>query len=210
MTIKNLVIAPHVDDEVLGCGGILDETFFVYFCGIDEGKLRKDKDATPVQERFEELKKVSGFLGFKWECNEKTKVNNYVEQEFIDIFEDLINRIKPEKIFLPHPGYNQDHRAVFNASFIALRPHDINFFVRKVLVYEAAHDVIWNPQSIQINYAIPIDIERKIKAYELYKSQVRGMRSPQLLREIAAVRGAASNCKYAEAFEILRWCEDAR
>ena len=207
---KVLVIAPHPDDEVLGCGGILDETFFVYFCGIDESKIKKNKEATPTGERFIELKKVADFLGFKWECNEKSKVNHYTEQEFIDIFEDLINSIKPRKVFLPHPGYNQDHRTVFNAAFIALRPHDKNFFVKKVLVYEAAHDVIWNPKNMNLNYFVPIDIERKIKAYGLHKSQIRGMRSPQLLREIAAVRGAASNCKHAEAFEIIRWCEDAR
>ena len=210
MEFKNLVIAPHIDDEVLGCGGILDATFFVYFCGIDEGMFRKDKDATSVKNRYEELKNVSHFLGFKWECNEKSKINHYTEQEFIDIFEDLINRIRPEKVFLPHAGYNQDHRAVFNAALIALRPHDRNFFVKKVLVYEAAHDVMWNPKDMGLNYFVPIDMERKIKAYEFHKSQVRGMRSPQLLKEIAAVRGASSNYKYAEAFQILRWCEDAK
>ena len=208
MNFKNLILSPHVDDEVLGCGGILDSAFFVYFCGIDEGKLRKDKEPTPVDERFRELKQVADFLGFKWECNEKNAVNHYTEQQFIDIFEDIINKVKPEKIFLPHPGYNQDHRTVFNAAFIALRPHDKNFFVKKVLLYEAVHDVLWSQKKMNLNYFVPIDIERKIKAYELHKSQVRGMRSSQLLRDIAAVRGAASNYKYAEAFEILRWCEN--
>ncbi len=109
---------------------------------------------------------------------------------------------------MPHPGYNQDHRTIFNAAMIALRPHDKIFFVKKVLVYEAAHDVIWNPKKMNLNYFAPIDIERKIKAYELYNSQVRRMRSSQLLRDIAAARGASSNCKHAEAFEILRWSED--
>lgn len=209
MGIKNLVISPHADDEVLGCGGILNSSFLVYFCGIDESKLREDKDKTPTNERLSEIKKVADYLGFKFEVNNSSKVNHYTEQEFINIFEDLINRIKPNTVFLPHPGYNQDHKAIFNAALIALRPHDQNFFVKKILVYEAAHDVIWNPKNIKLNYFMPIDIERKIKAYELYKSQVRGMRSSQLLKEIAAVRGASSNYKYAEAFEILRWCEDA-
>lgn len=210
MAIKNLVIAPHVDDEVLGCGGILDSSFLVYFCGIDESRIREDKDRTSSGLRFSELKKVADFLGFRYECNESSKVNHYAEHEFIDIFEDIINRAMPEKIFLPHPGYNQDHRAVFNAAVIALRPHDRNFFVKKVLVYEAAHDVVWSTKRMRLNYFVPIDIERKIKAYELYSSQVRGMRSQQLLRDIAAVRGASSNCKYAEAFEILRWSEDGQ
>ena len=209
MAVKNLIIACHVDDEVLGCGGILDSSSLVYFCGVDESKFRKDKDPTPNEERLSELKKASEFLGFSYEFNKDSKVNHYTEQEFINIFEDLINRVKPEAIFLPHPGYNQDHRTVFNASFIALRPHDKNFFVKKVLLYEAAHDVIWNPKQMSLNYFVPIDVERKIKAYEFYKTQVRSFRSPQLLREIAAIRGAASGCRYAEAFEILRWCDDA-
>lgn len=210
MEIKNLVISPHVDDEVLGCGGIIDPSFFVYYCGIDESKLREDKDSTPIDIRLSELKKTADFLGFNFECNESSKVNHYTEQEFINVFEDLINRIRPETVFLPHPGYNQDHRTVFNAAFIALRPHDRNFFVKKVLAYEAAHDVIWNPKGMRLNYFVPIDIDKKINAYELQKSQVRGMRSSQLLRDIAAVRGAACNCKYAEAFEIIRWCENER
>lgn len=209
MEIKNLVISPHVDDEVLGCGGIIDSSFFIYYCGIDESRLREDKDATPIDIRMSELKKTADFLGFKFECNESSKVNHFTEQEFINAFEDVINRIRPEKVFLPHPGYNQDHRTIFNAAFIALRPHDKNFFVKKVLVYEAAHDVIWNPKSMNLSYFVPIDIEKKIKAYEMQSSQVRGMRSPQILIDIAAARGAASGCKYAEAFEIIRWCEDA-
>tara|TARA_Y100000031_G_scaffold122541_1_gene137431 strand:+ start:406 stop:1038 length:633 start_codon:yes stop_codon:yes gene_type:complete len=208
MEIKNLVIAPHVDDEILGCGGILNSSFLVYFCGIDESKIRDDKDRTSTNQRFSELKKVADYLGFRFECNESSKVNHYVEQDFIDTFEDLVNKIKPEKIFIPHPGYNQDHRTIFNAAIVALRPHDRNFFVKKILVYEAAHDVIWNPKKMNLNYFVPIDIERKIKAYEIYNSQVRGMRSSQLLMDIASIRGSSSNCKHAEAFEILRWSED--
>ena len=161
MEIKNLVIAPHVDDEILGCGGILNSSFLVYFCGIDESKIRDDKDRTSTNQRFSELKKVADYLGFRFECNESSKVNHYVEQDFIDTFEDLINKIKPEKVFIPHPGYNQDHRTIFNAAIVALRPHDRNFFVKKILVYEAAHDVIWNPKKMNLNYFVPIDIERK-------------------------------------------------
>jgi LmbE family N-acetylglucosaminyl deacetylase len=136
-------------------------------------------------------------------------VNYFVEQEFIGRVEDLINTIKPEAVYLPHPGYNQDHRTVFDAAIVALRPHDRNHFVNKVLVYEAVHDVIWNPRPMTLNYFVPIDIDRKMAAYALHETQVRGMRTPQHLREIAAVRGAASNCAYAEAFQILRWCDHA-
>ena len=81
MAVNILVIACHVDDEVLGCGGILDSSSMVYFCGVDESKFRKDKDPTPNEERLSELKKASEFLGFSYEFNKDSKVNHYTEQE---------------------------------------------------------------------------------------------------------------------------------
>ena len=40
--MKKLIISPHIDDEVLGCGGILDEDTFVLYCGMDEAHIKHD------------------------------------------------------------------------------------------------------------------------------------------------------------------------
>lgn len=204
---SKLVIAPHVDDEVLGCGGILDADTFVYVCGVDESQFDPSQDPTPTDLRLEEMERAAAFLGYAWEANRKARVNHYREQDLIGDLEAVINRERPDRIFLPHPGFNQDHRTVFNAATVALRPHDRNFFVKKVLVYEAVHDVLWDPASLRVNYFVPIDIERKLEAYRLHGSQQRGMRQPDLLRQIAAVRGAVIGAEHAEAFQILRWCD---
>lgn len=204
--IKDLIIAPHVDDEVLGCGGILNKDSFVYYCSIDESLLPSDPlHRISIKDRQSEIKDVSDFLGFQWRCNFATKVNYLKEIELIKIFEDIINELKPERIFIPFPSYNQDHRAVYNAAKIALRPHDKNFFVEKVLVYEQPHMILWEEKSFRVNYFVPIDIERKIKVNNLHKSQVRSMRSEELIKAIAKIRGAQINKKYAEAFFIERW-----
>jgi LmbE family N-acetylglucosaminyl deacetylase len=204
---SKLIIAPHIDDEVLGCGGILDSDSHVYVCGVDESGFRPDKDPTPNAERLEEMNQAAAFLGYSWEYNPQSRVNRYTEQELIDLLEDVVNRVKPDRIYLPHPGFNQDHRTVFHASMVALRPHDRNFFVNKVLVYEAIHDLLWDPAELKVNHFVEIDIERKLQAYLFHQSQVRRMRSPEVLRHMAAVRGAAINRPYAEAFQILRWAE---
>jgi LmbE family N-acetylglucosaminyl deacetylase len=212
--VQSLIISPHVDDEALGCGGILDHRSYVYYCGIDENQWNVRNNVVDpgrriaVEERFQELEGVARFLGFRFECNFSARVNLFTEGEFIPIFEGLINRLRPERVYLPHPGYNQDHRAIYNAAFIALRPHDKNYFVSKVLVYEAAHDVLWSPAKMNLTYFAPIDIEKKIKAYELHVSQVRSFRSPDMLRRIAKLRGDMAHVEYAEAFEILRWVEE--
>ena len=202
-----LILAPHIDDEVLGCGGILDSRSHVYVCGVDESGFRDDKDPTPNEERLAEMDRAAAFLGYTWEVNTRSRVNRYTEQEFIDLFEDAINRVRPDRIYLPHPGFNQDHRTIFHAAMVALRPHDRNFFVPKVLVYEAIHDMLWDPASLRVNHFVEIDIERKIQAYLMHQSQVRRMRSPEILRHQAAVRGAAINRPFAEAFQVLRWAE---
>ena len=66
--LKKLIIAPHADDEVLGCGGILDDDSFVYFCGMDESKVSIVELDSPhrisLEERKKEIQKVSEFLGF--------------------------------------------------------------------------------------------------------------------------------------------------
>ncbi len=208
---KTLIISPHVDDEVLGCGGILEEDSFVYFCGIDESKVTLDKNhRIPSCEREEEIIKVAQFLGYKYEINYKSKVNHYEITEFIANIEKVINSNMPEYIFIPHSGYNQDHQTIFNACQVALRPHDKNFFVKKVLVYEAIHDFLWSFNRFDPNYFVPIDINKKSKAYSLHKSQVRTFRSHKMLEELAKLRGAMSNCEFADAFQILRWVEDKR
>jgi N-acetylglucosamine malate deacetylase 1 len=107
--------------------------------------------------------------------------------------------------------YNQDHRAVHSAALIALRPHDTNFAVSNVLLYEQVHVTLWpysedNLRSVSFNpaYHVPIDIERKIAAYQLHASQVRAMRSPDMLRTLARWRGHQSGCEFAEGFQVLR------
>ena len=52
---------------------------------------------------------------------------------------------------------------------------------------------------------VEIDIERKLHAYGLYRTQVRKFRSPDMVRTLAKLRGLQSNADYAEAFEVLKW-----
>ncbi|MBI2658456.1 PIG-L family deacetylase [Candidatus Woesearchaeota archaeon] len=203
MKMKKLVISPHIDDEVLGCGGILDKDTFVLHCGVE------DRSYASAEERLKEIKEAQKIAGFQMKLL-KNEVNHYAEADLIGDFESTINEIKPEMAFIPHPSYNQDHRAVYNAALIALRQHDINFFVKKVLVYEQPQDVFWDFNSekgFKPNYFVPIDIERKLKLYSLLKTQVRPFRSLEHVRAIAVLRGGQSNCRHAEGFEALRWID---
>ena len=83
--------------------------------------------------------------GFNYTLDpELNTVNNFVLQDLIEQITSEINQIKPECVLLPYPSYNQDHIKVYEAGLIATRQHDINYFVKKVLVYEEIHSFMWD------------------------------------------------------------------
>ena len=202
--MKTLILSPHIDDEVLGCGGLINERVknggevFVQYFGIE------DFHEISKEGRLAELKRVSAFLGFEYEVF-TNEVNNYNSQLLVDQITYLINRIKPDEIFFPNKAYNQDHTAVNNAALIALRPHDRNHFVEKVYEYEVDQYRVWGQFEFKPNFFIAIDIKKKVDAYLLHASQVRGMRPPKMLEEFAAIRGYSINEPYAEGFNIIRF-----
>lgn len=205
--MKTIILSPHIDDEVLGCFSSLNEDTFIIYCGCDESHINFDwvKQRPNLEHRISELELVQKKHKFKYTIL-NNKVNEYKIQDLIHEFEKYINEIKPDEIYIPVPSYNQDHRVVYEAALTALRPHDVNFFVKKIFVYEQLQD-LWNHNYHKFNpiYFKPINIEDKILTYQLYASQVRSFRSPEMLKSLANIRGAQSNLPYAEGFEIIRY-----
>ena len=99
---RKLVLSPHIDDEVLGCGGILDEDTFVLYCGVENRYINGDMSISVVT-RIEELEKVSKFLKFDFKLLDN-KVNNYQLKDLIGEFENTIAKVKPEQIYIPYPS----------------------------------------------------------------------------------------------------------
>ena len=197
-----LIISPHCDDEVLACGGILNnrkgKNSYVYYLGVDKFHVISQ------MERLKEVDSVAKFLKFDYQVGEN-KVNNYKREEIINEITDLINHLKPDEVFIPNPSQNQDHKEVYDACVIALRPHDLNHFVKKVFIYEVDQYLTWAPKEFNPTYFEEIDIEAKIAAYHLHKSQVRAMRPPELMEKFAYIRGLSSKYKYAEGFVTMRF-----
>lgn len=197
--MKNLIIAPHIDDEVLGCSAFLNEDTFVLYCGV------QDREGIDISGRYEELEKVRKETGFQYHVLKHTHENKYELFDLLQSFEARIKISTPEFMLIPFPSYNQDHRTVYDAAFTALRPHDKNYFVKKVLIYEQPHTFFWGRSEFVPNYFVPVDINQKLYLYKLMASQVRSFRSAEHLRSMAILRGGHSNMKYAEAYKILRW-----
>jgi LmbE family N-acetylglucosaminyl deacetylase len=218
--MTKLVIAPHVDDDVLGCGGILDADTVTFYCGVDayHGVSARDR----MFEAVAVARRTGG--GFYWPSKVPVlteepvrlmlyqtdrRVNQYDVPSLIADFERTINVQRPTEVYIPHPSYNQDHRAVYEAALVALRPHDRNHFVPRVLVYEGSQILFWDHATPGVqfhpNYFVPIDMAEKIRRYRCMPSQVREFRSDAHLEALARLRGGEIGVPYAEAFQILRW-----
>jgi N-acetylglucosamine malate deacetylase 1 len=197
--LDTLILAPHIDDEVLGCFSFLTKRTFVHCFGAE------DRSFASREQRIEELRQAALLARFRWHVGNHT-CQRYQCSSMITEIEERINELKPTTLLIPQPDYNQDHRAVYDAALAATRPHDSNFVVPTVLLYEQPHVLMWPYTSgnAEPNCFHPIDIDAKIALYRLYTSQVREHRSPEMLKALAKLRGAAINVPYAEAFVCKR------
>ena len=71
--MKRLIIAPLADDDVLGCGGILDHTCHVVYCGLDESGIDNRPE---MDERISEINKVQSITNHTFEVLDNL-VNRY-------------------------------------------------------------------------------------------------------------------------------------
>ncbi len=214
-----LIIAPHMDDEVLGCGGTIarhvenKDKLFVCFIAhrIYSHKFDKKKNETEKSHAI----KARKVLGYKesvfFELNDERL--DAAIQDIIIPLEKYVLKIKPGIVYCPFQSdNNQDHRAVFDAARVVLRPVATPF-VKKVFMYEVPSSTDQSPHLAENiflpNYYVDTTkyIDKKIEAFRCYETEKRAYphpRSEEALKVLAQKRGTEIGFKCAEAFMIIR------
>ena len=133
--------------------------------------------------------------------------------ELFSAIGDAIKKIQPEIVYLPHSGdVHSDHRIVFDA-VISCTKSFRNPFIRRLLSYETLSETEFglDPNGEAFRPNVFVDVSRfaakKIKILRLYRSELGKFpfpRSEKAVQALMALRGAASNCKAAEAFMLLK------
>jgi LmbE family N-acetylglucosaminyl deacetylase len=216
-----LIISPHPDDEVIGCGGLLEvakhkncKVFVFYMC---IGKCRQlVTGSTNENTRLKELESVAKSCNFKYKVlfigKEFMRLDTLAQKDLIDPIENIVEEFKPDIICIPSSkSYDQDHRAVYAACITALRPipRKIRHFIPTVLVYEEPYTwTIKNTPTAPNFYLDMTGMEKKkTELLKLYKSQNRESpfsRSAENLMHYIGIRGAEVGLKSAEAYYLLR------
>lgn len=217
-TNKILVIAAHPDDEVLGCGGIIkkyskieNKIFALILTNGATVRYNKKMEQT-LQDNARECAKSLGIQEIYFKNLPEQKLDSIPLIDIVKEIEKIIEKVKPDIIYTHHKGdINQDHKAVFQATLIAARPK--NKYIKEIYSYELPSSTEWGEpflESIFIpNVFIDItnEIEKKIRAFKKYRSQVEKWphpRSVQGIKTLAEYRGMQSNLPFAEAFILIR------
>jgi LmbE family N-acetylglucosaminyl deacetylase len=214
-----LVIAPHPDDEVLGCGGIIkkysEKGDHVYVLIVTRGNPNKYPEDKIINVR-NEAREAHQLLGVR----ETIFLNFFAPDldmaslsEISTAIADEIKKREITTLFLPHRGdIHNDHRVVFNAGLVAARPVN-NYTVKYIYSYETLSETEWAP-PFRDDAFIPTHFEditaqfdAKLEAMACYKSQIREFpnpRSREALKALASFRGATIGVQRAEAFMTIR------
>lgn len=214
-----LVIAPHPDDEVLGCGGTIarhtDWGDEVHVLVITKGDpdLYPDDDEAEIRQEVEAAHRVLGVASTTYLDFLAPRLDTVAGYQLADAIHQVIRRLQPDTVYLPHHGdIHADHQRVYQATLVAARP--INRCpVRQLLCYETLSETEWSPPRGDTAFipTVFVDIapylDTKLKAMACYEAEVKEFphsRSLTALDALAKLRGATVGLSAAEAFSLVR------
>ncbi|HXQ05816.1 MAG TPA: PIG-L deacetylase family protein [Bradyrhizobium sp.] len=211
------MIAPHPDDETLGCGGTIARfaasgtEVSVLVVG---GHLPPLYDEAAFETTHREALAAFKILGVARSAFLRipaTMVRDVPVAELNGKINGFIREIGPDMVLLPFPDRHIDHRIIFDACIVACRP--VHAAAPKaVLAYETLSETHWNVPGIEPVFAPEFLVDttdymaKKNAALACYASQINHApsRSVEACTALAKFRGSQNGCGYAEAFKVVR------
>ena len=219
--MKILVIAPHPDDEVLGCGGTIKKHSEagddVFLCIVTKA-YTPDWSEDFIKEREKEIKLSNEILKIKkifFLDLPTVKLDTIPQKQLNDEISKIVKEVCPEIVFIPFSGdINKDHKIVSESALVALRPKP-GFSVKKVFCYEVLSETEWSKPSGRTediffpNHYEDISnyLDDKLKAMQCYKSELREYPHPRSLEGVkifSQKRGMEVGLRNVEAFMLIR------
>ena len=214
-----LAIAPHPDDEVLGCGGTIarlaDAGATVHVAIVTRGTppLYSDADSARDCEQARTAHDILGVSETHFFRFPAARLDTVPHAELNAALGQLMAKIMPDTLLLPFAGdIHLDHQLIFASSLVAARPNRATYPTR-LYAYETLSETNWNAPYLTPSFVptlfvdISHTLQRKLDAMRALTSQLKPFpneRSLEALEALARLRGATVHRPAAEAFVIIR------
>jgi LmbE family N-acetylglucosaminyl deacetylase len=202
-----LVIAPHPDDEAIGCGGTLclhrqrgDRVVVAFLTSGELGLKHLPRErAWAVREK--EAKAASRILGVL--RAHFLRLSDWMLGDHIKTAARALRSVllaeRPSLIYVPHEGEEHpDHQAALPVLRLALKTWRAP--APELRAYE-----VWTPLATHDHIEdISRVMARKLKALRTHRSQLREFKYERAVRGLNAFRGElTAKCRYVEVFQTI-------
>jgi len=202
-----LVIAPHPDDETIGCGGALclharrgDHITVVYLTSGELGLKHLPRQAAWLLREREAARaaKILGVARLFFLRLADWFVGDAVEKGAAKL-RPILKRAKPDLIYLPHEmDWHPDHKAALPLVRAALK--DTRILTPGLRAYEVWTPLTAHDQMEDISAVMP----RKLRALRAHKSQLQEFDYVRAVSGLNQFRGAlAARRPFAEVFQSV-------
>lgn len=215
-----LVVAPHPDDESLGCGGTLlrhvDEGDSVHWLIVTTMTTSQGFSAERIATRNMEIDMVAStyrFAGVHRSGLPTTRLDTLPMGDLVGLIGNIFKDVRPDTVYLPYRNdAHSDHAVVFDATISCCKSFR-HPSVKRVYAYETLSETEFGlrPDDPGFRPNLFIDIgdrlERKLQILNLYAGEMNSFpfpRSEECVRAQAALRGSKAGLRAAEAFMVLK------
>ncbi|SHK76372.1 PIG-L deacetylase family protein [Desulforamulus aeronauticus] len=205
-----MVIAAHPDDELLGCGGTIarhaeegDEVCSVIVCeGESLRYVGLNVNQVAATERAAQILGVSQVHTLKFLDQ---KLDTYCLVDVIIAIEKVVDTFKPQIVYTHHSGdLNKDHRIVFEAASVALRPLSKHLEEMYSFYIVGSTELAYSPKFEPDTWVnISKTLQKKLNAFACYESEVRKYPHPRSLGGLENLARYVGNQCYMEAAEMF-------
>ena len=207
-----LTIAPHMDDEAIGAGGLLalhqkaGSTLGLVFASSHEGERSKSSDdATAKNSRLAQAKAVAARLGVKYfrALPHTGGRLGLKELALAKQFAEILTGWEPDQIICPFPADHQrDHQATALALSAAI---EFTRWRGEVWCCE-----VWSTLWPNVGIDISSVIDQKRDMIALYNTENAGISQANAALGLNQFRGQRLNVPYAETFHVCSAAEYIR
>lgn len=215
-----LVVAPHPDDETLGCGATLlkyiQKGFEVHWLIVTKMTESMGFSKERIDNRLREIEKVENEFCFKkthFLNFETTKLDTLSNGDIISAMMKVFQEVKPTIVYTPFRNdVHSDHKVTFD-SVMACSKWFRCKEVKEVYAYETVSETDFSNSFLGTTFIpnvyenVESTFDKKLKILDIYSSELSEFPFPRSIDAITALakrRGAESGYKLAESFMLVK------